>query len=230
MERGVGHLMDVEHGKGQPKAKHRPEWVRLFLCGDVMTGRGIDQILPHPCDPRLHEPYVRDAREYLRLAEEANGPIPIPVSWDYIWGEALEIWDSMAPEVRIANLETSVTGDGEPSPLKGIHYRMNTENIECLQAAKIDIACMANNHVLDWGYHGLSDTMTALGQAGIATAGAGEDAAAARTPAIRPIGSRGRVLLFSVGLGTSGVPVEWAAGPDSAGVFFAPEASLELAQ
>ena len=30
--------------------------IRLFLCGDVMTGRGIDQVLPHPNDPTLHEP------------------------------------------------------------------------------------------------------------------------------------------------------------------------------
>ncbi|PYK51418.1 MAG: capsule biosynthesis protein, partial [Verrucomicrobia bacterium] len=25
--------------------------MRLFLCGDVMTGRGIDQALPHPANP-----------------------------------------------------------------------------------------------------------------------------------------------------------------------------------
>jgi len=25
--------------------------VTMFLCGDVMTGRGVDQILPHPGDP-----------------------------------------------------------------------------------------------------------------------------------------------------------------------------------
>jgi hypothetical protein len=25
--------------------------VTLFLCGDVMTGRGIEQILAHPCPP-----------------------------------------------------------------------------------------------------------------------------------------------------------------------------------
>jgi hypothetical protein len=30
--------------------------ITLFLCGDVMTGRAIDQVLPHPGDPRLHEP------------------------------------------------------------------------------------------------------------------------------------------------------------------------------
>ena len=29
--------------------------MRIFLCGDVMTGRGIDQALPHPCSPILHE-------------------------------------------------------------------------------------------------------------------------------------------------------------------------------
>ena len=33
--------------------------VTLFLCGDVMTGRGIDQILAEPSDPAIHEPYVR---------------------------------------------------------------------------------------------------------------------------------------------------------------------------
>jgi poly-gamma-glutamate synthesis protein (capsule biosynthesis protein) len=49
---------------------------RLFLCGDVMTGRGIDQILPHPCDPLLHESYVKSARDYIRLAEQVNGRIP----------------------------------------------------------------------------------------------------------------------------------------------------------
>jgi poly-gamma-glutamate capsule biosynthesis protein CapA/YwtB (metallophosphatase superfamily) len=50
----------------------------LFLCGDVMTGRGIDQVLPFPSDPVLYEPWVRDAREYVRLAEEINGPIARP--------------------------------------------------------------------------------------------------------------------------------------------------------
>jgi poly-gamma-glutamate synthesis protein (capsule biosynthesis protein) len=29
------------------------ESITLFLCGDVMTGRGIDQALPHPSRPQL---------------------------------------------------------------------------------------------------------------------------------------------------------------------------------
>ena len=35
--------------------------VRLFLCGDVMTGRGIDQVLPTPCEPHLFEHWMRSA-------------------------------------------------------------------------------------------------------------------------------------------------------------------------
>ncbi len=53
----------------------------IFLCGDVMTGRGIDQILPHPGDPALHESVVTDARTYVTLAERVNGAIPRPVPY-----------------------------------------------------------------------------------------------------------------------------------------------------
>jgi poly-gamma-glutamate synthesis protein (capsule biosynthesis protein) len=60
--------------------------IRLFLCGDVMTGRGIDQILPRPGNPSMHELQVRDARQYVRLAETAHGPIPRPVDFAYPWG------------------------------------------------------------------------------------------------------------------------------------------------
>ncbi len=59
----------------------------LFLCGDVMPGRGVDQILPYPGDPELREEYLDDARTYVRLAERANGPIPHPVSFSWPWGD-----------------------------------------------------------------------------------------------------------------------------------------------
>ena len=64
--------------------------LRLFLCGDVMLGLGIDQILPQPCDPALHEDYVQSALEYVQLAEAANGPVKRPVAPVYVWGAALD--------------------------------------------------------------------------------------------------------------------------------------------
>ena len=99
---------------------------RLFLCGDVMTGRGIDQILPHPCDPLLHESYVKSARDYIRLAEQVNGRIPKAVKFSYVWGAALQELTRAQPDVRIINLETSITRRGAFVP-KGINYRMSPE-------------------------------------------------------------------------------------------------------
>jgi poly-gamma-glutamate synthesis protein (capsule biosynthesis protein) len=85
--------------------------MRFFLCGDVMTGRGIDQILPHPCDPALFEHHCSSALSYVRLAERCSGPIPRCVSFDYIWGEALGEIDSQSLDFRIANLETGVMAE-----------------------------------------------------------------------------------------------------------------------
>jgi poly-gamma-glutamate capsule biosynthesis protein CapA/YwtB (metallophosphatase superfamily) len=87
--------------------------VTVLLGGDVMLGRGVDQILAHPGEPALREPYVRDAHRYVDLAERIHGAIPRPVDWKWPWGEALAILDDIAPDVRLVNLETTITADGE---------------------------------------------------------------------------------------------------------------------
>src|SRR5947207_4313521 len=189
----------------------RPRSLRVFLCGDVMTGRGIDQVLPHPANPILYEPYVRDAREYVDLAEKAHGPILRLVNFDYVWGEVLQELDHVRVDLRIINLETAITSAETSWPGKGIHYRMSPRNIGCLSAAAISGCTLANNHLLDWGYPGLSDTLRTLDAAGIAHTGAGHDAQEAMTPAVLDAGANGRVLLFSFGSITSGIPREWSA-------------------
>ena len=45
----------------------------LMLAGDVMLGRGIDQILRRSVDPVIYESYMHSARGYVELAEEKNG-------------------------------------------------------------------------------------------------------------------------------------------------------------
>jgi poly-gamma-glutamate capsule biosynthesis protein CapA/YwtB (metallophosphatase superfamily) len=192
--------------------------MRLFLCGDVMTGRGIDQALPHPVNPILYEPYVRDAREYVALAEKANGPIPRPLSFEYIWGDALPELERAEVDLRVANLETAVTSAETPWPEKGIHYRMHPQNIGCLRSAKISACALANNHLLDWGYDGLSETLKTLHAAGIARAGAGNDSEEAMQPAVLNMPGNGRLLLFSFGSRTSGIPQDWSATSISPGV------------
>lgn len=190
----------------------------LFLSGDVMTGRGIDQVLPHPVNPGLYEPWVRDARHYVKLAEHAHGPIQRPVDVAYIWGDALAVLRGTEIDVRIINLETSITCQDDAWPDKGIHYRMNPRNIGCLTAASIDCCCLVNNHVLDWGYKGLEETLQTLDVAGIRHAGAGRNAEEAASPAILEVADKGRVLVFSLGSPTSGIPRKWRAGKDRMGV------------
>src|SRR3990170_848723 len=169
----------------------------LFLCGDIMTGRGIDQILPHPSRPQLFEPYVRSARDYVRLAERTCGALKPPVDFSYIWGDALAELERMAPDARIVNLETSVTASDEAWPDKGIHYRMHPANVPCLSAARIDCCVLANNHVMDWGRRGLAETLDTLHRAGLLTAGAGRPLARAAAPATVPVADKGRVRVFA---------------------------------
>ncbi|HET9080328.1 MAG TPA: CapA family protein [Trebonia sp.] len=199
--------------------------VLLFACGDVMTGRGVDQVLPHPGDPQLREAYIGDARAYVRLAERASGPVPRPVSFAWPWGDALRVLDAMAPDVRLVNLETAVTRQSDFAPGKAVHYRMDPRNLPCVAAARPDVCALANNHVLDFGRAGLEDTLAALGRAGLAAAGAGRDAAAAWRPAAIPLPGGGRMLVFSCGAASSGIPPEWAAAPARPGVSFLPSLS-----
>jgi len=218
---GVATLSE-RSGMGQASSP-----VTLFMCGDVMTGRGIDQIMPHPSSPVLYESYMKNARGYVELAEKANGPILQPVSYPYIWGAALAELEQRAPDVRIINLETSVTRSDDYWKTKGIHYRMHPENIACLTAARIDYCSLANNHTLDWGYAGLRETLKSLHQAGIKSSGAGHDVSEAEKPAVIQVAGKGRVVIFAYGSTASGIPLSWAATQKKAGINLLTELSAE---
>ncbi|MEW1636829.1 CapA family protein [Streptomyces sp. NPDC093801] len=206
--------------------------VTVCLAGDVMLGRGVDQVLPHPGDPQLAEPWVTDARAYVEMAEAANGPISRPAGYDAPWGDLLEELRATGPDAWVLNLETSVTRAGGFAPGKSVHYRMSPANVPCLASARPDVCVLANNHVLDFGRDGLAETLHSLTRAGLRTAGAGGDAAEAWRPArvvLRPPRSGTgaaprpgrRLLVFAVGLPSSGIPLDWAATPDRSGIALA---------
>jgi poly-gamma-glutamate capsule biosynthesis protein CapA/YwtB (metallophosphatase superfamily) len=217
-----------------PDERHFPaahKSVRLFLCGDVMCGRGIDQVLAHPCSPEIYEDCMRSAESYVLLAEQANGPVPRRNGPSYVWGAALDQLERMQPDARIINLETAVTHSNDRAR-KGVNYRMSPENAECLAAARIDCCVLANNHVLDWGRAGLLETLTTLQKLNVRATGAGRNDHEARAPAVLDL-AKARLLIFSFGSTSSGIPLEWAATSDAPGVNLLPrlrEASpLELA-
>lgn len=215
----------------------------LFLCGDVMTGRGIDQIFPYPSNPILYEDYVKDAKQYIKFAEGLNGPINWPVHYNYIWGDALAILETFKPSLRMINLETSITTSSTWAN-KGINYRMHPKNTACLSAAKIDFCSLANNHILDWGEEGLLETINSLQAANIKSSGAGIDLQTAQTPAVFNLPNNQsnqnnesnaininntrntRIIIFSIGSSSSGIPPLWKATNYRAGVDYVEELSL----
>jgi poly-gamma-glutamate synthesis protein (capsule biosynthesis protein) len=137
----------------------------------------------------------------------------------------------MQPDARIINLETAVTRSNDRAS-KGINYRMSPENAECLVAAKIDCCVLANNHVLDWGRAGLLETLTTLQQLNVKATGAGRNDREARAPAVLNL-AKARLLIFSFGSTSSGIPLEWAATSDAPGINLLPDlrgtSALEVA-
>jgi poly-gamma-glutamate synthesis protein (capsule biosynthesis protein) len=213
---GAARVAAGEHRTGTLAAgaatEENERMATLFLCGDVMTGRGIDQILRTPGQAQLFEPYARSALDYVKLAERRNGPIPRRVDPAYVWGDALDELARVQPDARIVNLETAITTSEHPAAWKSIHYRMHPANIACLTAAGIDCCELANNHVLDWGPPGLEETLATLRRAGVRTAGAGRDGGEAAAPGVIDLAHERRCLVFAWATEDSGVPDAWAAG------------------
>ena len=162
------------------------------------------------------------------MAERKNGAIGRPVPFDYVWGDAVDALAALRPSVRIVNLETAVTQADRPWP-KGINYRMSPANVRCLTAFGVDCCVVANNHVLDWGQEGLLETLHVLRAAHLNPVGAGRNREEAASPAVLSVPS-GRVVVYAFACPSSGVPADWNAGGDQAGVNFLPKTTRAAAE
>ena len=101
-----------------------------------------------------------------------------------VWGNVLP--HLMQADLRIANLECALTAHHHPwtRSWKMFHFRADPDAVRILQAARIDVCSLANNHSLDFEEQGLRDTLRTLTAASIRHAGAGIDAGEAAAPAI----------------------------------------------
>ena len=95
-----------------------------------------------------------------------------------------------AAEIAVSSLETPLTDLGTPTPCRETYVLQGSPRVvDALAEAGIDVVLPIGNHIGDcWGGCPaglvLLDTLERLHGAGIATAGAGENLAAARSPAI----------------------------------------------
>lgn len=78
-------------------------------------------------------------------------------------------------DLLVGNLEGPITEHTTPvSPLKSCVLKQRKPAAAALREFGFDVLCLANNHILDYGPQGLSDTLRTLDDTGIAHFGAGD--------------------------------------------------------
>lgn len=99
-------------------------------------------------------------------------------SWQWIFAEAAPLLRSM--DLTFCNLECPIGSKGKFINM----FQAPPEAIEGIVHAGIDIASLANNHILDYHHEGMLETMEILTKNNISGVGAGNNLEAARRPVI----------------------------------------------
>ena len=125
-------------------------------------------------------------------------------------------------DIAIANLEAPLTAEGESFKDKKYTFKVPPYFVEGIAAAGIDVVTMANNHIVDFGCAGLTNSIETLDRAGITHCGAGENRGQACAPAFVDVnGMRIGFIGFSMTF-----PQEFWATPDSCGTCYPTDALL----
>jgi len=189
-------------------SSHITKMFRIAILGDVMLGRLVDQIFPnHVESPQEH-------KHVEMLFRHHGSKMKLPIrDYKYPWGDVLG--DMLKADLRIINLETSVTTHNMKWPDKAFNYRMHPFNLKVLKEANIEYVSLANNHTLDFSYEGMMETMDSLSKNGIHWAGVGKNLEEAQRPAIFGIDGK-KVACFSFADHYS----YWAASQEKPGINF----------
>lgn len=190
---------------------------------------GGTAIAEEPGAPVGKAPSIPATSTTARPAPAASAPLTLAAGGDVIGDRKVgEFIDARGGEAALAgvapllsradvafvNLESPASDQGSPNPEKDVVFRGRPQLVDGLRAAGVDFVSLANNHTLDWGPAALSDTLERLSSAGIGAAGAGENLAAARKPAVVEVnGDHAALLAYSLIL-----PAGFPAGEERAGV------------
>lgn len=83
-------------------------------------------------------------------------------------------------DIAMVNQEFAFTTRGTKAKDKQYTFRVDPKNVQVFKDMQIDIVALANNHTMDFGIEGLTDSFEALKSAGIKYAGAGNNLSEAR--------------------------------------------------
>ncbi|HUT08396.1 MAG TPA: CapA family protein [Candidatus Latescibacteria bacterium] len=117
---------------------------------------------------------------------------------DAVYGDMLPVLRSA--DLRIVNCECALTAARKPVWKSGAVFKGLPAHVAGLTRVPFEVACLANNHVFDYGVRGFRDTLNVLRRNGIRTVGAGLSLKEALSPlTVLVKGTRVTILNFSEG-------------------------------
>ena len=117
---------------------------------------------------------------------------------DSVYGDMLPVL--RGADLRIVNCECALTAARKPVWKSGAVFKGLPAHVAGLIRVPFEVACLANNHVFDYGARGLRDTLDILRRNGIRTVGAGLSPKEALSPlTVLVKGTRVTILNFSEG-------------------------------
>lgn len=112
-------------------------------------------------------------------------------------------------DIALGNLETPIAGKGSEFTAKKYRFKADPKAAAAIRKAGFTVLTLANNHIMDFGAQGLSETFHHLKKERLLFTGAGRNLAEARLPAL--VEKNGRKIAFLAYSLT--YPVEFYAGP-----------------
>jgi len=100
-------------------------------------------------------------------------------NYQHPWGNLRPLLEKNS--LNIINLETTLSKSTK-KVAKVFNFQSDPQNVQTLVEGHIDVVTLANNHILDFSYEGLFDTLDALESKNIAYVGAGKNKNQAQQP------------------------------------------------
>jgi len=118
-----------------------------------------------------------------------------------------DVMPALAADLVLGNLESPLTTQPFAGPASRFCLRGDPRYAAALKAAGFSAVSLANNHIMDFGWAGVEDTMRALDAQGIVHFGAGKDAQAARSSRLINIAGLRVALLGYCSVHVAGLPL-----------------------
>ncbi|MEE1822723.1 CapA family protein [Streptomyces sp. BE20] len=149
-----------------------------------------------------------EARLGVKAPETALGPIARTLS---------------AADLAVLNLETAITERGAPEA-KTYTFRTSPKALTALKGSGVDVISLANNHAVDFGAEGLTDTLAAQDSSPVPIVGFGRNAQEAYAPYVSTV--RGvKVAVVAASQVEDLTNQKWRAGANKPGIASALDAA-----